>query len=43
MDEISYPNFNMQGRYYTFVQESVQFFAIDTNSNANWKTHLYWL
>ena len=42
-EEISYPDFNMQGRYYTFAKESVQFFAIDTNSNADWKIQLNWL
>jgi 3',5'-cyclic AMP phosphodiesterase CpdA len=33
----------MQGRYYTFSQGSVQFFALDTNNNAPWKEQLKWL
>lgn len=42
-DEIRYPGFNMQGRYYTFIKELVQVFAIDTNNNAPWKEQLTWL
>ena len=41
--QVSYPGFNMQGRYYTFHQNPVQFFALDTNHNADWKTQLAWL
>ncbi len=41
--QLQYPGFNMLGRYYTFRQESVQFFALDTNGNANWKAQLAWL
>ncbi len=41
--QIRYPGFNMQGRYYTFRREPVQFFALDTNVNADWKTQLAWL
>ncbi len=41
--QVRYPNFNMRGRYYTFGQDSVQFFALDTNHNADWKTQLTWL
>ncbi|MGB7712375.1 MAG: metallophosphoesterase [Microcoleus sp.] len=40
--QVKYPGFNMQGRYYTFRRESVQFFALDTN-NADWKNQLIWL
>ncbi|MGD2183660.1 metallophosphoesterase family protein [Lusitaniella coriacea] len=29
--QVAYPGFNMEGRYYTFRQENVQFFALDTN------------
>jgi 3',5'-cyclic AMP phosphodiesterase CpdA len=29
--QIDYPGFNMKGRYYTFRQGEVQFFALDTN------------
>ncbi|MEC4895395.1 MAG: metallophosphoesterase [Oscillatoria sp. PMC 1051.18] len=39
-----YPNFNMQGqRYYTFRADPVQYFALDTNGNADWETELAWL
>ncbi|HEY9844784.1 MAG TPA: metallophosphoesterase, partial [Candidatus Caenarcaniphilales bacterium] len=41
--QINYPGFNMQGRYYTFRRGLVQFFALDTNVNADWKTQLTWL
>jgi predicted MPP superfamily phosphohydrolase len=42
--QTQYPGFNMQGkRYYTFVRNSVQFFALDTNSNADWENQLIWL
>ncbi|HLO47181.1 MAG TPA: metallophosphoesterase [Kamptonema sp.] len=41
--QVKYPSFNMQGRYYTFRQGKVQFFALDTNSNADWKNQLVWL
>ncbi|MBE9206696.1 metallophosphoesterase [Nostoc sp. LEGE 06077] len=42
--QLKYPGFNMQGkRYYTFRSNQVQFFALDTNSNADWKKQLPWL
>ena len=42
--QVRYPGFNMQGqRYYTFRRDSVQFFALDTNHNADWQTQLPWL
>jgi acid phosphatase len=41
--QVSYAGFNMQGRYYTFRRDPVQFFALDTNHNADWKTQLTWL
>ncbi|QIR38396.1 metallophosphoesterase [Tolypothrix sp. PCC 7910] len=41
--EVKYPGFNMKGRYYTFSQGNVQFFALDTNGNADWKNQLLWL
>ncbi len=41
--QVRYPNFNMRGRYYTFKQGLVQFFALDTNHNADWKNQLTWL
>lgn len=41
--QLQYANFNMPGRYYTFRRAQVQFFALDTNVNADWKTQLPWL
>jgi predicted MPP superfamily phosphohydrolase len=41
--QVKYPGFNMQGRYYTFTQNQVQFFALDTNNNADWQNQLIWL
>ncbi|MGD1700622.1 metallophosphoesterase family protein [Dapis sp. BLCC M229] len=41
--ELEYPDFNMAGRYYTFEYKPIQFFALDTNINANWKAQLNWL
>ncbi|MEH2161503.1 MAG: metallophosphoesterase [Nostoc sp.] len=41
--QIKYAGFNMKGRYYTFKRNKVQFFALDTNSNADWKNQLTWL
>lgn len=42
--QVSYSGFNMNGqRYYTFRRNPVQFFALDTNHNADWKTQLTWL
>jgi 3',5'-cyclic AMP phosphodiesterase CpdA len=41
--QVRYPGFNMAGRYYTFGQDLVQFFALDTNHNADWKNQLAWL
>lgn len=41
--QVRYPGFNMQGRYYTFRRGEVQFFALDTNHNADWKAQLGWL
>jgi 3',5'-cyclic AMP phosphodiesterase CpdA len=41
--QVKYPGFNMKGRYYTFSQGNVQFFALDTNDNPNWKNQLTWL
>ena len=41
--QVRYPGFNMQGRFYTFRRDPVQFFALDTNSNADWDTQLTWL
>ena len=41
--QVKYFGFNMQGRYYTFRRGAVQFFALDTNHNADWKNQLSWL
>ncbi|MEH2325266.1 MAG: metallophosphoesterase [Nostoc sp.] len=41
--QVKYAGFNMKGRYYTFKRNQVQFFALDTNSNADWKNQLTWL
>jgi acid phosphatase len=41
--QVKYVGFNMKGRYYTFKRETVQFFALDTNSNADWENQLNWL
>jgi predicted phosphodiesterase len=41
--QLQYAGFNMPQRYYTFQQQNVQFFALDTNSNADWTTQLAWL
>lgn len=41
--QVKYAGFNMPGRYYTFRHNSIQFFALDTNENADWKNQLIWL
>lgn len=41
--QVAYSGFNMQGRYYTFRRDQVQFFALDTNGNAKWRAQLAWL
>ncbi|MEG3937229.1 metallophosphoesterase [Microcoleus sp. S36b_A3] len=41
--QVKYAGFNMQGRYYTFRRDPVQFFALDTNRNADWENQLVWL
>jgi hypothetical protein len=41
--QVKYPGFNMGGRYYTFSKGKVQFFALDTNGNADWDNQLPWL
>jgi 3',5'-cyclic AMP phosphodiesterase CpdA len=43
LDELDYPTFNMQGRYYTFTKANLQFFALDTNQIEDWQTQLDWL
>lgn len=41
--QLRYPGFNMQGRFYTYQQASVQFFVLDTNGNADWSAQMAWL
>lgn len=41
--QVGYANFNMKGRYYTFRRDPIQFFALDTNHNADWPNQLNWL
>ncbi|BCL38520.1 metallophosphoesterase family protein [Nostoc sp. MS1] len=42
--QVRYPGFNMNGRrYYTFRRQGIQFFALDTNNNADWQNQLTWL
>ncbi|MFN8786310.1 MAG: metallophosphoesterase [Pseudanabaena sp.] len=48
LDQINYKPFNMSDRYYSFTQGdvkegTVEFFALDTNSNAAWEAQLAWL
>ncbi|KAB8317461.1 metallophosphoesterase [Tolypothrix campylonemoides VB511288] len=41
--QLKYVGFNMKDRYYTFRRDNVQFFALDTNTNADWEKQLKWL
>jgi acid phosphatase len=41
--QVKYAGFNMPQRYYTFREKAVQFFALDTNVNANWTAQQAWL
>jgi Calcineurin-like phosphoesterase len=41
--QVKYSPFHMEGRYYTYRKETVQFFVLDTNTNTDWKTQLAWL
>jgi hypothetical protein len=43
VDQINYQKFNMQGRYYSFIKNNVQFFVLDTNPEASWSKQLNWL
>lgn len=44
VDQVNFSGFNMNGqRYYTFKQDNVQFFGLDSNYNANWSKQLLWL
>lgn len=41
--QVQYAGYNMKGRYYTYREQNVQFFALDTNGNADWKAQIAWL
>jgi Calcineurin-like phosphoesterase len=41
--QVRYQGFNMAGRYYTYTVDPAQFFVLDTNGNADWKSQLAWL
>ncbi len=41
--QIHYPGFHMGGRYYSFSQGPVEFFALDTNPGSHWEAQLAWL
>ncbi|MBD2362527.1 metallophosphoesterase [Anabaena minutissima FACHB-250] len=42
--QLKYPGFNMNGRrYYSVRRDRVEFFALDTNNNADWQNQLIWL
>jgi len=41
--QVTYPLFNMTGRYYTFKYDPVQFFVLDANNNADWEKQMPWL
>ncbi|WP_017306780.1 metallophosphoesterase [Spirulina subsalsa] len=42
--QVAYAGFNMQGRrYYNFRQGDVEFFALDTNHNADWANQMIWI
>lgn len=43
LDELDYPELNMEGRYYSFVKNNVHFFALDTNQIDDWQLQLRWL
>lgn len=43
VDQVNFSSFNMKGRYYTWQEDIVQFFALDTNSNASWLEQIAWL
>jgi Calcineurin-like phosphoesterase len=40
--QVEYPKFNMGGRYYTYRENPVQFFVLDTN-DPDWTAQLAWL
>ncbi len=50
-DQIAYPGYNMAARYYSFINQSVQFFVLDTNEayldatrrETPWNAQVQWL
>lgn len=43
VDQVNYSAFNMDGRYYTWEKDIVQFFALDTNYGTSLFEQLIWL
>ena len=43
VDQVNYSAFNMDGRYYTWEKDIVQFFALDTNYGTSLSEQLAWL
>jgi len=41
--QLAYDKFHMNGRFYQFSAGDVDFFALDTNTNANWREQFPWL
>ncbi|MEI6429752.1 MAG: metallophosphoesterase [Pseudanabaena sp. ELA607] len=41
--ELAYDKFHMNGRFYQFNYGDVDFFALDTNDNADWRAQFPWL
>lgn len=41
--QVTYPLFNMKGRYYSFQYDPVEFFVLDANHNADWENQMPWL
>jgi Calcineurin-like phosphoesterase len=41
--QLNYSRYGIKGRYYTFEENGVAFFALDTNTNADWTQQLQWL
>jgi 3',5'-cyclic AMP phosphodiesterase CpdA len=41
--QLNYSRYGIKGRYYSFDENGVAFFALDTNTNADWPQQLSWL
>jgi hypothetical protein len=41
--QLNYSRYGIKGRYYSFEEKGVGFFALDTNTNADWNNQLAWL